>query len=246
MTETYRKSFHLPATAVDRFDRLKPSYILNLLQEVAGDHSDLLGADKQALTDRNLFWAVIRHRVSVTRLPKAGEDITVETWPMPTTRTTYPRSSVIYDSQGQELMRSISLWVLMERDTRAMILPGKSGILVEGHLEGSELAAPGSLIPKPLGNAQQRQVRYTDLDWNGHMNNCRYLDWVADLLPSDFHQQHWVRDFTVCYLSEAVEGEQIQLNWELQEDGSLRMDGQRETGEVSTGRGRVFSVQMLF
>ena len=246
MPGIYEKHFHINAAAVDRFDRLRPSYILSLLQDVAGDHSDALGADKELLMQRNLFWAVIRHRVSITRLPKAGEDVTVKTWPMPTTRTAYPRSTVIYDSQGQELMRSISLWVLMERDTRSMVLPGKSGVVVNGHLEGSELAPPGSLILKPLGNSEVRCVRFTDLDWNGHMNNCRYLDWVADLLPSRFHEHHPVRDLTVCYLSEAREGEKIRLSWELQEDGSLRMDGQRENVDLSTAHSRVFSVQMLF
>jgi acyl-ACP thioesterase len=127
-----------------------------------------------------------------------------------------------------------------------LVLPGKSGIQVQGHLEGSELAAPGSLVPKPLGNSEVRTVRFTDLDQNSHMNNCRYLDWVADLLPSAFHEQHPVRDLTVCYLSEAREGEQIRLSWELQEDGSLRLDGQREPLDVSATHGRVFSVQMLF
>mgnify|MGYP002517044180 CR=1 FL=1 len=31
-----------------------------------------------------------------------NEDITVETWPMPTTRTAYPRATVGYDAQGNE------------------------------------------------------------------------------------------------------------------------------------------------
>ena len=246
MTAPYEKQFHIPASAVDRFDRLKPSHILDYMQEVAGDHSALLGLSRQALTDRGLFWAVIRHKVQITRLPKAGENITVKTWPMPTTRTAYPRSTIVYDEQGQECLRAISLWVLMDRNTRAMVLPGKSGVTVDGLLLGSELAAPGSIVPRELCNAMERRVLFTDLDWNGHMNNCRYLDWAMDLLPEDFHQQRSVTGFTVCYLSEAKEADTLQLQWELSDGPCISVNGLRKDSDVSAGHSRVFAAQMQF
>ena len=246
MTTPYEKRFHIPASAVDCFDRLKPSHILDYMQEVAGDHSAMLGLSRQALVEQGLFWAVIRHRVQITRLPKAGENITVKTWPMPTTRTAYPRSTIIYDEQGKECLRAISLWVLMDRNTRAMVLPGKSGVEVDGLLLGSELAVPGSIAPKALINTQTRPVLFTDLDWNGHMNNCRHLDWTMDLLPSAFHQQRSVTGFTVCYLSEATEGENLTLQWELEAGPCITVNALRTEENVSTGRGRVFALQMQF
>lgn len=246
MTTPYEKQFHIPASAVDCFDRLKPSHILDYMQEVAGDHSTMLGQSRQALTQRGLFWAVIRHKVQITRLPKAGENITVKTWPMPTTRTAYPRSTIIYDEQGKECLRSISLWVLMDKETRAMVLPGKSGVEVEGLLLGSELAAPGSIVPKSLLNTVARKVQFTDLDWNGHMNNCRYLDWTMDLLPSDFHRARSITGFTVCYLSEAKEKENLALQWELSDGPCITVNALREDTEDSTGHSRVFAVQMQF
>ena len=238
----FQKVFHIPASAVDRHDRLKMSTILDYLQEIAGDHCALLSATRADLLKKNLFWAVIRHRVVITRLPKAGEDIQLTTWPMPTTRTAYPRAVLAVDSEGKELFRSVSLWVLMDMTTRAMVLPGKSGVTVEGQLLGGEIEPAGAMAAKERANSQRRAVRYTDLDWNGHMNNCRYLDWVDDLTGSDFHQNHSVTEFSVCYFSEAREGEILTLNWELGEDGDLCVDAVREEA-VSTGGARVFSVR---
>jgi len=246
MEPVFQKHYHITATAVDRFDRLKPSQILDFLQETAGDHCKLLGADREALAPRCLFWAVLRHRVRITRLPRAGEDITVETWPMPTTRTAYPRATAAFDADGNELFRSVSLWVLMDSRQRTMVLPGKSGVSVDGMLRGSEPDVPGSIVPKVFTNLERRTVRFTDLDWNGHMNNCRYLDWVADTLPGTFHQTHSAREFSVCYLSEAREGDLMNLSWELAEDGTLCVEASREETTVSTGRSRVFAAQMLF
>ena len=99
------------------------------------------------------MWAVTRHRVQITRLPKSGETIRVETWAMPTTRVAYPRSVVAYDEKGQELFRSITLWVLMNMDTRAMIQPGQTGAW---SLPPPRALSPGIWsIPVPEGCASR-------------------------------------------------------------------------------------------
>ena len=237
-----QKSVLIPTFATDRFQRMKCSYLLSLAQEVAGEHSALLKADFQ---HTQLYWVITRQQVQITRLPTAGETITLETWPMPTTRVAYPRSTIAYDEHGNELFRLISLWVLMDPESRAMVLPGKSGVIVEGLLRGNELAVPGSLPPGKLQNTASRTVRYTELDVNGHMNNARYLDWLDDLFPAAFHQNHTPREFTVCYLSEAREGETVELNWELNPDGALRLDATR-SGDDSASHQRVFAAQVLF
>ena len=242
----YSQKFTLTDMEVDCFGKLKLSTLLFFAQEVAGKHCIQLGADYDTLSKKNLFWAVTRHRVQITRLPVRGETITVETWPMPTTRVAYPRSMVAYDAQGKELFRLISLWVLMDAQSRAMVLPGKSGVDVAGTLRGSELAAPHSLVPAASGQSVCRTVTYSCLDRNGHMNNTRYLDWVDDLLCSDFHRDHSAREFVICYLNEAREGQQLRLGWTLSGDGCLRVDAHRDPETEEEKPTRVFSAQILY
>ena len=119
-------------------------------------------------------------------------------------------------------------------------------MIVEGTLRGTELAAPGSLMPKPLSNHRSRSVCYTDLDCNGHMNNARYLDWIDDLLPSDFHRDHPVKDFTLCYLNEAREGQPMELTWEVNDEGTLHVDIQRNREDDSGKTDRIFAARILF
>ncbi len=242
MEPIYVQEFQITDASVDRYGRLKPSMMLFYAQEVAGRHCELLALDYNALARRRMFWAVTRHRVQVTRLPMRGETIRVETWPMPTTKVAYPRSVVAYDRQGREVFRAISIWVLMNLDTRAMILPGRSGVVVDGTLRGSELALPGALVPRAMSHREGRRVCFTDLDRNGHMNNTRYLDWMDDLLPSQFHEMHPVKEFTVCYHTEAREGQNLALQWEIR-DGALSVEGCRENPDGSENR--VFSAKIL-
>lgn len=246
MKPVFEKNYTVRDCDVDRYGYLTPARILFFAQDTAGNHCNALSLDYDTLAGKGLFWAVIRHRVQVSRYPKTGENITVQTWPMPTTRSAYPRSTVAYDEKGNELFRAISLWVLMDLKTRAMILPGKSGIEVTGMLTGSELAAPSSMALIGAPNACVRQVAFTDLDRNGHMNNCRYLDWISDLLPSGFHEGNRAKEFTVCYLSEAREADGLRLNWALSDGPQLAVDGLREEADASAGQRRVFSARMLY
>ena len=239
MEPIYKQEFTIDHIHVDCFGRAKPSVLLYFVQEAAGKHCSLLSVDRDALMHKHLFWAITRNRVQVTRLPRLHETITVETWPMPTTRVAYPRSVVAYDENRNELFRSISLWVLMDERTRAMILPGKSGVVVDGTLTGTELSVPHAIAARPMESTVTKTVGYTLLDQNGHMNNTYYLDWVSDLLPSAFHREHPVQEFTVCYLNEALEGEEIHLSYELSDGPTLTVDAQREGS-------RIFSAQVLF
>ena len=243
MEPIYQKTFTLTHMHVDRYGRARPSTLLYMVQEAAGDHCSLLKVDASALSHKHLFWAITRNRIQITRLPMLGETITIETWPMPTTRVAYPRSVVAYDQEHNELFRSISLWVLMDERTRAMILPGKSGITVDGTLTGTELSVPHAIAARPMQHSALRQVGYSLLDKNGHMNNTRYMDWLDDLLPSAFHKQHTLQEFTICYLNEAREQDEITLLYELEDGPVLTVDAQRQRAD---GSDRIFSAQVIF
>ena len=216
---------------MDRFGRLKPSLLLFFAQDVAGQHCGELSLTYEELAQKRLFWAVIRHRVQITRWPQRGETITVETWPMPTTRTNYPRATVGYDAEGNELFKVLGLWVVMDMNSRTMILPKKSGVIVDGTLRGNELSVPGSLSPKDLSGLYSRRVGYTDLDRNGHMNNTRYLEWMDDLLTADFHRENHPKEINICYHAEAREGQTLHLHWQLSDEKELLVDALRQEPE---------------
>ena len=243
MEPVFEHRFTLTEMHTDRFGRCRPSVLLYMVQEAAGQHCKLLAVDHRTLSHKHLFWAVSRNRVQITRLPLLGETVTLKTWPMPTTRVAYPRAVAAYDREGRELFRSISLWVLMDDRTRAMILPGKSGVTVDGTLTGTELSVPHAVAVRPMECARKCSVGYSLLDRNGHMNNTRYMDWVEDLLDSQFHREHPVQEFTVCYMNEAREGDEVTLRYELTDGPVLTVDANRER---DSGSERIFSAQILF
>lgn len=244
MSFAHTIEYTVTALHADCFGRAKPSALLRFAQDAAESHCMLLGTDWDTMAKKNLFWAVIRQRLEITRLPNTGETVTVKTWPMPTTRVAYPRATEGYDAQGNLLFQIISLWIIMDMETRAMILPGKSGVDVEGITLGGELKAPAGLGNADFTQESLRTVGFTELDVNGHMNNTRYLDWLCDLLPASFHKEHPVKAVTICYNNEAKDGQQIRLSWANSD--VLRVDGSVTDTSVSPGHARIFTAQMEF
>lgn len=220
---------------------LKLSSLLQYVQEVSGGHSDRLGFTWDALAEKGLFWAVLRHKAVIHRLPRAGETIQLQTWPMPATRSAYPRAVQASDSAGNVIFETVSLWVLMNTQTRAMVLPGKSGVDVPGILRGIEIPTPGSVPPGEYPRSVLWKVNQNDLDVNGHVNNAKYLDHTETLLENSALIP---QEMTVCYLAEALLGQEITLRWSLSEDGVLSVDGVRPRTDVREGTERVFAVKL--
>ena len=229
----------------NEFGNMKLSALLYDAQEAAGCHCAQLGFDWETMAAKDLFWAVLRHRITVNQLPKAGQTITVQTWPMPATRVAYPRLVRALDEQGNILFQVVSLWVLMHTKTRAMVLPGRSGVEVPGILRGDEPEGPGTLVPGSHENALLWQVSQADLDRNGHVNNAKYLD-HAEALAGDFRQNHSPKEATVCYLAEVLPEQEITLDWTLSQEGILTVDGYRAKTDVPQGKERVFAVKLTY
>lgn len=244
MENVYTTQYFVSTLHADCTGRCKPSALLRFAQDAACEHCAQLGTDWDSMAKHRYFWAVIRQRMEISRYPKEGETVTMKTWPMPTTRVAYPRATEGFDAEGNSLFKVISLWVIMDMDTRSMILPGKTGIGVPGICLGTELKAPGG-IPVFEGSKEAfRTVTYSDLDVNGHMNNTRYLDWICDLLPAAFHKEHPMKAVSICYMSEALEAQSLRLTYDA--NTVFKVDGSVAQTDVSTGHTRIFSAEAEF
>ena len=237
----FEMKFDLPKDRYDEQGVLKHSAALYVCQEAAGAHCRQFALDWDNLQKKGLFWAVIRVRGEFYRMPRFGETIKAITWPMPTTRSAFPRTTEGYDDAGNCLFRVTNLWVLMDTEKRTMVLPGKSGVDLEGLVLGRELELPGSIHPEEFSNRTARAVSGEDIDRNGHMNNTRYMDWLTELAGAQLP----IKGFTACYLNEALPGQELLLSWEKTgENMALEILRQNKTEQEKMER--IFAIRADF
>ena len=246
METIHEIKFTIREDQLDSKGELRLFSLLRLAMDTTNEHSKLLGLGWHDLREKSLTWIVTRHKVQITRLPRLGEEVTVKTWPMPTTRVIYPRCVVAYDKEGKELFTCLTLWGLLDTTARCLVRPEKGGVQVNGVAFGTEPSLPNSILPRQLANSTPHQVVQEDLDLNGHVNNARYIDWVQTLLPGAFPEDRAVKGFTICYLSETLLGQNLELRWELFEDGCLQVDAHRQRTDVPEQTDRVLAVQVFF
>ena len=184
MMKTYNETFTLQTRDCDLKGTWRLSSILESMQEAAGTHSLLLGCGREELLKKKMIWVLSRSELHMIRYPKAGEKITLHTFPMPNRICFFPRYYIFTDGHGEMIGKAGTLWLLMDLETRKMLPPGDIARLIP---DNRDLTVPMNL-PATVGNLQGEEFVseyipvYTDLDVNGHVNNARYADWLCNAL----------------------------------------------------------------
>lgn len=236
MCKTYTQEFRIASYQADVSARIKPSAILEIMQEMAGAHAEMLDVGRSRLLPMNLAWVLTRVEVRMDRYPVSGEAITVETFPMPNRRVFFPRYFVFRDAQGNQIGCAGSIWVVLDIHTRKMANAAEIAPLLP---DNSDLTAPMGMpatVEEIPGEEQEsfRSPVYTDLDMNGHVNNTRYLDWCCNELGIDTMRSATMKQFAVNFNQEILPGQEVRT--------ALRREGDRFSFSGFEGDKRHFDV----
>lgn len=173
----------------------------NWLQESAGRNADLLGFGEQDLLRFNLTWVLTRLVLRIARLPRAGENLRIHTWPSTLDRFGH-RGYEVYDEQNNLIVIGGSAWSVMNLTDRSMAsLPDA---LVPKYPSAPRHCEPFAcrVIPRLRSGSPSKalvRVRRDDLDINGHVNNTKYLAWILEPLPTySALRQHWQEPSMPC------------------------------------------------
>jgi len=191
----YCRYFTLGATEVDLNNRLRLMSLLGFFQETAGDQCEAFGSGWSTLWNKHgLCYVVVRMEIRMERYPGTGEQIRVDTWPDPKLRQIFARYGEIFDASGAKIGAIVSQWALLDVKERHFVRPTPEIVAMP---DTSSLTAPFEL-PRDHRAAEDelsgasgsvpfsfpRTLVYSDYDYNRHMNNARYAEWVCDALWS--------------------------------------------------------------
>jgi acyl-ACP thioesterase len=202
--------------AIDKSDRLTLDAIFNYFQEAAISHADNLGVGREDMIRTGQGWILSRMSVLVNKRPKYRDSITVRSWPRGWDKLFAIRDYEIKDNTGDPVVSARSAWLIVDMDKRRPLRPQS---IMDNLPLNEELSA---LSPESCGvdglaerdslqKAAERKALYTDLDFNGHVNNVCYIKWIEDILdPKLLYTAGKIR-FDINYLNEILEGEIIEL-----------------------------------
>ena len=204
---TYQMKMKIPFDMADVNGHIKLPDVVLLSLQVSGMQSIELGVgDKTILEDYNLVWIIAGYDIEVIRLPRFGEEITIETETLSYNRLFCYRRFTIYDEAGHELIHMMTTFVLMDRDSRK-VHAVEPEIVAPYQSEFSKKLLRGlkyQSLENPI--SKDYHVRFYDLDMNGHVNNSKYLDWIFEVMGADFLTHYIPKKINLKYVKEVRPG----------------------------------------
>ncbi len=237
----YSYEFEIKYQEVDGRKKLRLFNLENYLLEVAGTVADELGFGIAALHPIGLTWILTRLSVEMYELPTHCEKVRFETWIENNIHMLSTRNFRIYKPnpapslKGREEWKLIgqckSVWAVLELEKREIVNCFDMPIFADS-IDGEVIDMPRvqmTTIPEPTGIVPHK-VAYSDIDYNGHCNSCRYLQAMTDAYLPDYYGKTVRLD--INYSKEAMLGETLQTYYLLTEDG-VQYQQKNENGETS-------------
>ncbi len=199
-------------------DKIKPTAIFNLFQDVACVNGEQLGVGFEAMISKNLYWVLSRVKYDIIIAPKVDEEVFVETWPCEKGKIDFDRDFLIKNLNGEVLIMGTSKWCVISSVTRTLertdnvnynctCLQTRNYTEKFVKTEAVEIKDKADFV---------HTVTFSEIDHNQHLNNVNYATYVTNTL-TDYYFNH----LQVNFISECKLGDEIKVFKKQTDNGYL-------------------------
>jgi acyl-ACP thioesterase len=205
MPGKFQISFPVRYQDTDPRLRMTPTALVGIMQEAAILHSEAVGRGIDYLSSRHLSWMIVQTRAVIHKPPPWRTRVQVSTWPSEMGRLLSRREFILTGEKEEPILAATTLWAFMNTQKRRVTrVPAEVG---DAYAVFEERALDGPFRrPAQCANAQMEKsfaIRRWEIDFNGHVNNLRYLDWMLENLPDDIWKDYYICELNIRYQKEA-------------------------------------------
>ncbi len=220
MYEFYESLKVIQAHEVDFTNRLRIDSLFIYLQDIAAAHADKLNLGYKALTEYNFAWVLLWVKAEVDSLPRFGEEIKIKTWPKKKYKLYSLRDFFVYSSNGQIIIKATTAWLPINMKTKRIIDTSSLPAPINYQKNESAINELPEKITEPDNRELifSRQMRYTDLDLNQHVNNIRYIELIMDSFSKDHYEKFQLKNIAVNFVTESKYNDEIDIYRSVKSD----------------------------
>lgn len=213
---------------------LKPSALLNFLQDLASNNAEELGFGYSYVSSQNLAWFLLKYRIEFEEYPASVYDLEVRTEPRGYNKLFAYRDFELY-TKGKFLGRAASTWSLVNLETKSLQPVGaalNNPDMPPYSKRENDLSFEKI---KPLSTVDLEktfEIRFEDIDVNMHVNNCNYIIWAFEPLSFEFRAAHNPKIMDLMFKKEVKYGSRVLSQVEfISENETNHVVKNAETGE---------------
>lgn len=182
--------------------------LVQRLIDVSTAHANATGIGYDRLLQFNSTWVLSRLTVEMERLPSVNENYSLTTWIETLNRHFSERNVEIRDNRGKAIGYARLVWVAIDIDSRRPADLSPLLDSVETSAKDCPIARQTRLTP--IGDPDDISMyrfRFSDIDFNRHVNSTRYIQLILDCLSLEFFDKRRVAGFEIAYHNEACYGD---------------------------------------
>ena len=232
MEKTLQRKYVVSSYDVDPLGKARLTAIANYLQETAYVHAGKLGLGYDDLAANDTAWILSRMKIRVTERPDWDDELTVETWPRGLEKIFALRDFRISDRAGREVAEATTCWLMVNTLTRRPLRIPSDYLAFEPRTDAVFDQTPGKIsLPDGMAFCERRQVKYSDLDVVGHVNNVRFIEWCSDALGTDLLTGHFISGFEINFIGEARPGDEVEITCSGKQSTEIFLSGKNITAD---------------
>ena len=216
MNKTTR-SFDVLSYMADGEYRLRVSSFLDVAQDMSMQGSKELGFGFDKLNAVHMGWVLYRLYFKFLRPVIWREHLTMNTWHKGQEGLVFLRDYELLGADGERAAVGTVSWVVLDMQNRSFVRNDALPDFVNPEPQNTENAvdfpAPKVVIPAGLEKrfVREHTVRYSDVDFNGHTNNVKYVVWAMDSIDQEYASTHQVSELEVNFNRESRLGDKVEL-----------------------------------
>ncbi len=210
---TYQMPIQVRWHETDSNRVVTPTALQMFMQETANHQLHDLNFDLDTIRDeRHVGFLLSRITTRIYRPLHVYEKIESQTWTCPSRGLNFERCFRIL-RDGEVIAESYSSWGLMDLNERRLLRVEEAAFF---DVEPEEKIIPEGVplrfrVPQTgeMEKAGVRRIAYSDIDYNGHMNNTKYPDMLCDFVPNITDLR--IVGLSLSFLNEAPYGRDLDV-----------------------------------
>lgn len=201
--DLYEKEYHITSFLTNTRGNLGLYALLNLLQDVAHFHANILGLGYEQMIANKIFWVLTRQKLVMTKWPKWEDRILIKTWVRLSASAFTNRDFAIY-LNDEKIGEATTSWMTLDAETRRpKSIDHKELFANLNRLEKISIEDE-KIIPEKTEQPTlaEFKVRNSDIDQNNHVNNTKYAQWILDAIPFQAHHEYNLTSYSINFVAE--------------------------------------------
>ena len=223
--KVFSKTYYLAAGECNPQGEMPLTLLMTRIIEVATFHANSWGAGYARLIQDNQVWVLSRVTIELTAYPKINTDYTLTTWIEDYNRHFSQRNMEIHDQKGDAIGYVRTVWVVINLSTRESVDISKLSYIAANVTEHPCPIEPQSrLKPFEPTRTETHRFRYSDIDFNGHVNTVRYIEHLVNQFPMQHHANNMVKRLELAFVKEAYYGNEAHFDIDDSDPMNVRID----------------------